>query len=191
MTMGMHNNANRTSLRTRSANLSTVWPTASHLHCVAAPQILKEHRASHYDQTDSPSPQENTEDENAELTVMSRKPVQPAMLTVGQLATLWSVDKKRILALVDVGELAVIDIPSAGGYGSITKIRLADIRAAEKRWRRNSPGSDEKRRHPRRRGNGKMPPLRHFPELNKEPPEDEPDANAPDTDTPPEDEEST
>jgi hypothetical protein len=113
------------------------------------------------------------------------------MLTVGQLAKHWGVDKKRVLALIGVGELHPIEIPPAGGYGSITKIPVSDIRAAEQRWRRNSPGPNEKRRHPRSRGNGKMPPLRHFPELNQQSPEDLPETDDTKEDDPPDVTETT
>lgn len=96
---------------------------------------------------------------------MLRTHIQPAALTVGQLAKRWAVSVDRVRKLVELGLLpGAFRIPSAGRYGATVKIPLDAVRKAESDWA-ITPSHVTKPQARRRKNRDTTPALKHFPEL--------------------------
>lgn len=89
----------------------------------------------------------------------SRRNGNRATLTIGQLATRWSVSPERIRGLIDAGLLDAFQIPSAGRYGATVKIPMAAVQSAEQSWE-ITPRST--RREPPREQGGSKSGLNHL-----------------------------
>lgn len=88
-------------------------------------------------------------------------------LTVGQVAKRWGISRDHVQQLINDGCLpGVFTIPSAGRYGTVTKVPLASVIQAETElWARTPETTERARPKPSRRRDDSDPALKHFPKL--------------------------
>lgn len=98
---------------------------------------------------------------------MPRAPTPCQTLTVGQLAKRWGISRDHVRQLIEGGHLGgVFSIPSAGRYGSVTKIPLDSVLQAETdNWAVTPKKPERARPKSSRRRDDSGPAFRHFPKL--------------------------
>ena len=94
---------------------------------------------------------------------MPRKPTEPQVLSVGQLAKRWAIGTDRVQRLIDAGKIPrVFRVPAAGKFGQATRIPLDAVLEVEERWQLSADSSAPKRKL---RRTGAEPSLRNLPNI--------------------------